>query len=296
MPTPLRIAVISHEIDDFTHSGYLLNRLAAVWQRQGIELRVIEAPGDGLPEADLAILHTDITAPGADYARVVQHYLDRGAVVINGRVADTSKSVFSDLIVKRDSGWRGPVMVKTDLNYGGMREMRQLYLRGDMTATISIQRPWRRVAWMEDYPVFESLAAVPHGVWRNSNLVVEKFLPERNADGEFVTRIWVFLGDREIYYQGVSDHPVVKGDNTLRREFLDPADLPPALRETRRRLGFDYGKFDFGMVDGAVALYDVNRTPGFPPVAGESPMIEQAIQMLSQGLEAFTRRAEGAAS
>jgi hypothetical protein len=29
----------------------------------------------------------------------------------------------------------------------------------------------------------------------------------------------------------------------------------------RARLGFDYGKFDYGIVDGQVVLYDVNRTP-----------------------------------
>jgi hypothetical protein len=140
--------------------------------------------------------------------------------------------------------------------------------------------------------VFDSLAAVPVGVWRNPNLVVEKFLPERNEDGEYLLRIWVFLGDSEIYYQGVSRDPVVKGANTIRREFLDPADLPPSLRETRKRLGFDYGKFDFGLVDGEVVLYDVNRTPGFPRTADESPMIGQAIQMLSRGLDSFVDHGE----
>ena len=291
MSKPSRIVVISHEIDDFTHSGYLLNRMAEVWRAAGVELAVIEGPGDPLPDADLAILHTDITAVGEEYGRIVDHY----PRVINGRVRDTSKSTFSDLLVGQDSDWGGPVIVKTDLNFGGMREMRQRYLQGDMTATITIQRPWRRVAWMEEYPVFESLSAVPGGVWRNPNLVVEKFQPERNENGEYLLRIWVFLGDSEIYYRGVAREPVVKGSNTIRREFLDPADLPSTLRETRERLGFDYGKFDFGLVDGEVVLYDVNRTPGFPQTADESPMIGQAIQMLSQGLDSFVGRAEAPA-
>jgi hypothetical protein len=245
---------------------------------------IVHGPGEQLPDADLAILHTDITAVGEDYGRLVDHY----PRVINGRVRDTSKTVFSDLLVRRDSGWRGPVIVKTNLNYGGMREMRQRYLNGDMTSTITIQRPWRRVAWLEDYPVFDSPAGVPNGVWQNPNLVVEKFLPDRNADGEYLLKVWVFLGDREIYYQGVSNEPVVKGENTLRREFLDPSDLPAALRETRRRLGFDYGKFDFGLAGGAVALYDVNRTPAFPRLTDEPPAITEAVRSLSAGLAAFT--------
>jgi hypothetical protein len=284
MPQGLRIAVISHEIDDFENSGYLLNRLTAEWRSQGVTVAIVHGPGEQLPDADLAILHTDITAVGEDYGRLVDHY----PRVINGRVRDTSKTVFSDLLVRRDSGWRGPVIVKTNLNYGGMREMRQRYLNGDMTSTITIQRPWRRVAWLEDYPVFDSPAGVPNGVWQNPNLVVEKFLPDRNADGEYLLKVWVFLGDREIYYQGVSNEPVVKGENTLRREFLDPSDLPAALRETRERLGFDYGKFDFGLAGGAVALYDVNRTPAFPRLADEPPAITEAVRSLGAGLAAFT--------
>jgi hypothetical protein len=156
-----------------------------------------------------------------------------------------------------------------------------------MTSTITIQRPWRRVAWLDDYPIFDSPAAVPHGVWQNPNLVVEKFLPDRNADGDYLLRMWIFLGDREICYQGVSREPVVKGRNMLRREFLDPADLPASLRETRRRLGFDYGKFDFGMANGAVALYDVNRTPAFPKIVSGPPATPEALRILSAGLEAF---------
>lgn len=280
----MRIAVISHEIDDFEHSGYLLNRLAAEWRNQGVSLAVLRGTNGPLPDADLAILHTDITAVGEDYGRIVDHY----PRVINGRVRDISKTVFSDLLLRRDSDWRGPVIVKTDMNYGGMREMEKRYRDGDMSTTISIQRPWRRVTYLDTYPIFDSPAAVPIGVWQNPNLVVEKFLPDRNADGEYLLRVWVFLGDRDMYYQCVSHEPVVKGDNTLRREFLDPAELPESLRETRRRLGFDYGKFDFGLGGGSLALYDVNRTPAFPRLADEPPAITEAVRRLSGGLDAFT--------
>lgn len=283
MPSDLRIAVISHEIDDFENSGYLLNRLVDEWRRRGIEVAVIKGTAQALPEADLAILHTDITVVDDDYARIIGHY----PRVINGRVRDTSKSVFSRLIVGRDDGYRGPVIVKTDLNYGGMRELEQRYLQGDMTSTISIQRPWRRVEWLQDYPVFGSPAEVPPGIWQNRKLVVEKFLPERNAAGEYVLRIWVFFGDREIYYQCISDEPVIKSTNTLRRETLDPTDLPPSLRASRERLGFDFGKFDFGIHAGEVALYDVNRTPGFPASGEDSPRVAENMRLLSTGLDCF---------
>jgi hypothetical protein len=281
-PNP-RIAVISHEIDEFDNSGYLLNRLIAEWQARGIGIAVVKGTRQPLPEADLAILHTDITAVGDDYARIIDHY----PKVINGRVRDTSKSRFSRLIVARDDGYRGPVIVKTDMNYGGMRELEQRFRQGDMTSTIRIQRPWRRVEWLEEYPIFRSPAEVPPGVWQNPHLVVEKFLPERNEAGEYVLRIWVFFGDREICYQCVSNEPGVKSTNTLRRETLDAAELPQALRETRERLGFDFGKFDFGVTDGVVALYDVNRTPGFPPSGAESPEVAANMRLLSAGLDCF---------
>jgi hypothetical protein len=283
MSPSLRIAVISHEIDDFENSGYLLNRLAAEWQRRGIEIAIVKGTRQPLPAADLALLHTDITVVGEDYAKIIEHY----PRVINGRVRDISKTAFSALLVRRDDGYRGPVIVKTRMNYGGLREMQQRYLQGDMNSTISIQRPWRRVEWLQEYPIFNSPAEVPHGVWQNPKLVVEKFLPERNGAGEYILRIWVFFGDREIYYQCVSNEPVVKSTNTLRRETLDPAQLPESLRDTRSRLGFDYGKFDFGINDGAAGLYDVNRTPGFPPNRSESPEVAANMRLLSAGLDCF---------
>jgi hypothetical protein len=94
-----------------------------------------------------------ITAVGVDYRRIIDHY----PMVINGSVTDISKTVFSDLLVTRDSGYPGPVIVKTNANYGGMREREHKFLSGDHTSNIDIQRPWRRVAWLDTYPVFDSL-------------------------------------------------------------------------------------------------------------------------------------------
>lgn len=283
MSSPLRIAVITHEIDKFQEGGYLLHRFLSEWAGKGVEFDILVGPQENPPPADLAILHVDITAVGDDYKRLI----DRYPRVINGRITDISKSVFSDLIVGQGDAWNGPVIVKTDRNYGGMRELLAMYREGDMRSTIGIQRPWRRVEWLSEYPVFSSPAEVPHGIWRNPNLVVEKFLPERNDDGEYVLRVWVFFGDKEIYYRSFSNEPVIKSNNTLRREHLDPAQLPRSLRETRARLGFDFGKFDFSLTDGGAALYDVNRTPGSPQSGSEDEDVAENIRMLSTGLDSF---------
>lgn len=284
MSLSLRIAVITHEIDSFQGSAYLLHHMCEHWTASGHNVVVIKGAKQDLPDADIAILHTDITAVGADYRRIIDHY----PMVINGSVTDISKTVFSDLLVTRDSGYPGPVIVKTNANYGGMREREQKFLSGDHTSNIDIQRPWRRVEWLDTYPVFDSLRKVPQGVWRNDKLVAEKYLTEQNESGEYLVRIWVFFGDKEVYYQSVSDEPVIKSHNTIRREFLDPKDIPQGVREKRAELGFDFGKFDFTITDDEVVLFDVNRTPGSARNVSDQDAVSELIRMLSTGLDHFT--------
>lgn len=286
MSPPLQIAIITHEIDNFRGSSYLLNLMCDVWQGRGTGIAVIKGAPRDLPDADLAILHTDITKPGKDYDRVIDHY----PLVINGRVRDISKNVFSDLVVERGSSHDGPVIVKTNANFGGMREREEKFRGGDHQADIEIQRPWRRVEWLDEYPTFRSVREVPQGVWRNDKLVVEKFLTEQNESGEYLLRVWVFMGDQEVYYQCVSDEPVIKSHNTKRREFLNPQDLPGALRETRKNLGFDFGKFDFSISDGDAVLYDINRTPGARRNVADHSDISDRIRMLSTGLDYFVKQ------
>lgn len=286
MSSSLRIAIITYSIDAFQGSSYLLHHMCDVWLSRGIDIAVIKGLDQDLPDADLAILHTDITAIGEDYGKIINHY----PVVLNGRVRDISKHVFSDLIVRRDSAYNGPVIVKTNANFGGMRERREKFLDGDHQASIDIQRPWRKVEWLEEYPTFNSLHEVPRGVWRNDKLVVEKFLTQQNESGEYLLKVWVFFGDQDIYYQCVSDEPVIKSHNTKRREFLDLNDLPDSIREARTKLGFDFGKFDFSISDGEAVLYDINRTPGSAGNVTNQDEVSERIRRLSTGLDYFTDR------
>jgi hypothetical protein len=53
--------------------------------------------------------------------------------------------------------------------------------------------------------------------------------------------------------------------------------VPDDLRETRRRLGFDYGKWDFVLHEGRAVLIDANKTPGRPPnPAGRRDLLVRA--------------------
>lgn len=286
MGQSLRIAIITHEIDEFEGSNYLLRHLSRFWQQDSIELVVVKGVSQPLPEADMAFLHTDITAVGEDYIKIVNHY----PLVINGAVTDISKKVFSDLIVAKNDAYTGQVIVKTNANFGGMREREKKFSEGDWHSTIEIQRPWRQVEWMEEYPIFESPSDVPSGVWRNDKLVVEKFLPEQNQQGEYLLKIWVFFGDQEVYYQCVSSEPVIKSHNLIRREFLDENDVPESIREIRANMGFDYGKFDFALHNGKPVLFDVNRTPGGPKTPIESETTEKNYRILSAGINGFINK------
>lgn len=289
MPQDIRIAVITHAIDTFEDGGYLLHRLIELWKTHGVQAIVAKGADASPPGAEIAIAHLDMTIIGEEYEHLMANY----PVVINGRVRDISKRVFSKQIITLEDSFRGPVIVKTDKNFGGLRELEDRHFKGDANATIEVQRPWRKVEFLTSYVAFKDAASVPLGVWRNPNLIVEKFRPEPTEDGEYVLRVWVFFGDRGIYYQCISDEPIIKSHNTKRRISLNVADIPPALKEVRESLGFDFGKFDFGIVDGQVVLYDVNRTPGSPASGKLSPESQSNIQNLSEGLNHFIERTRG---
>jgi hypothetical protein len=112
---------------------------------------------------------------------------------------------------------------------------------------------------------------------------VERFLPERDGKS-FCCRHWLFLGSKEVTRRTVSQEPVVKvGDR------IEPTndEVPDELRAVRARLGLDYAKFDYGMVDGQVVLYDVNPTPG---AAADPAAHENTVSVLSEGLATFRER------
>jgi len=269
------IAVITHAHDHFRRERYLLRSLAGFWLRAGHRVSVGAGP-DECPDADLAVLHVDLSVVPDAYVEASRRY----PVVVNGAVLDIRKNRVSRCLARRDDDWTGPVIVKTDLNCGGVPEMRLRRLNVDAGhATVAPVRP--EAYTTEPYPIFESAADVPAAVWDNPGLVVERFLPERDARG-FGIRTWVFLGDRERCTRYVGSHPIVKAGNIVARE---PAAVPDDLRRERQRLGFDYGKFDFVVCDGRSILFDANRTPSAPP----APDTPEAAEALMDYVEQLTR-------
>jgi hypothetical protein len=266
-----RIIIIQHRTlgSDFPRS--MLSLLAGYWAEWGHQIFVASGT-EGLPEADLAVLHVNLS-------RIPQHYADaanRYKRVVNGAALDIRKRTVSSNIVARDSDWSGPVIVKTDLNYHGLPEVwvSEAQHAGGFAVKRTAPPP------LPDYPIFEGIRSVPDEIWSQPHLVVERFLPERHEEG-FCVRTWVFFGERERCRRHLCTEPIVKARNLIASE---NSPVPDFIRGERERLGFDYGKFDFVIHEGEPILLDANKTPGSPP---NSPDTERAYREIAGGIDAM---------
>ncbi len=294
------IAIVTEVSDRFVEWKYLLQLLVRSWEARGIKVVVVRDEASYQP-ADIAFLHADLTVVSEQCLALCRRY----PAVINGSAVNIEKRYFSDLLVTAQSDWSGPVIVKTVWNCGGWREFREWLERTaigrllqrfggfetyhNFRARREAKRSWRRrrVLPYGQYPIYSTRAEVPAGVWQNPNMSVEKFLSEKEGN-EYYCRHWVFLGDREVSFRSYSLDPVVKLTGRI-----EPTKdvVPEDLREIRRSLGFDYGKFDYCVVDGKTVLYDVNRTPA----ASVEARYAWAVPELERGIESLLARAQAQA-
>lgn len=259
------VAILLHQQDTtFRSIRYLVHPLMQAWTTLGLDLRVVRGPTVGV-DADVILPHLDLTVVPEAYRSAWPS--DRP--VINRRVLDISKSRISAGLLGRGDAHVGPVIVKTDRNFGGLPE-RRLGLSRTLIARVgrALRRglgPARRPAWHHvdhldprHYAVFETLAAVPGEVFDNPHLVVERFAAERDGDA-YVLRYTYCLGDRETSIALWSRRRVVRGEYADR---IEAVPTPPEIGTIRARFGLDYGKLDYVLCDGRVVLLDLNRTPG----------------------------------
>jgi hypothetical protein len=291
-----KIAVVTHESDNFHGWQYLLKPLLRIWADHGIESFVVSRPEDYRP-ADAAFVHVDLTVVPPETIALVQRY----PVAINGRATDTRKRAYSTLLIDQQSNFSGAVIVKTDLNCGGWREFRNhisASLIGQLTRRLrgfetyyryrtnqEIARPWsrRRILRSSEYPIFAHLREVPRGVWANPALVVERLVCERDGE-DYCVRNYEFLGKSEGCFRLRSKTPIVKYGGSLER-LNEPA--PENLKALRERLGLDFGKIDYGVVDGEAVIYDVNRTTGN---ADDEAPLQELFDTIKDGIWDFVPR------
>ncbi|WP_246674598.1 hypothetical protein [Mesorhizobium sp. B4-1-3] len=284
------MVVITHEYDRFLSkrdlllrrkSPYLLFDILGELKRRGHSIRIQQGLSMSY-DADIAVLHVDATTASADYIDYARSF----PFCLNIGAADISKRRVSGALVTSGETWEGPVIVKSNLNNQGIPEA--LLNRRAMRA--GKPPPFPNMPILQGYDVYESLGEVPERVFQRDDLVLEKFVPERDRDG-FAARFWVFCGERERCTRYVSPNSLVKASETIRRE---PVPVPDEMRERRRELGFDYGKFDFVMHEGRAILLDANKTPGRPKNLVR--MFAAGASHLADGFEDLMRHALGRSS
>jgi len=270
-----RIVILEHELQGRVALPYMVYSLAERWQRAGHSV-VVHRGTSAPPEGDLAIVNIDLTVIPPAYRELFARYRR----VVNGRVLDVSKRRFSADLLDRYSDWIGPVIVKTDANFGGKPEALLREVAREVGTACDI--PEGPV--LDGYPIFASLRDVPEATWRAPGLVVERFLPERDADGIYHSRHWVFLGDRDRSIRLRARRPIIKSGDAIGREAIP---VPAEMRALRERLGFDFGKFDYLRHGQRWVLLDVNRTPSLPAYADAEVAASQ--DYLAAGLESLLR-------
>jgi len=279
-----RIAVITHEYDRFQSrrglllrqdSPYMLFDILAELKKRGHSVLILRGP-EGRVEADIAVLHVDATVTPDEYVEVARRF----PFCLNVGASDISKRRLGGAVLRAGDDWRGPVIVKSNLNHWGTPEehLNRQALRAGKAA------PFPDAAVFDRYEIHPSIADVPADRLARPDLVVEKFLPEVEQDG-FAARFWVFCGERERCTRYVSAQRLVKGDDTIRRETVP---VPDELRALRREMGFDYGKFDFVMHEGRAVLLDANKTPG--RARNLSKLVAAGNANLADGFEDLIRQ------
>jgi hypothetical protein len=238
-----RIVVVRHRDEEERFSTYLLHPLLRIWESRGHEIRVVRG-FENLPDADLAILHVDLSVVPDEYREAVQRY----PRVVNGRVLDVRKRRVSTNLLLADDDWDGTVIVKSNLNALGVPEYR----------VHANARPEFR------YTIHARISDVPDQVWADPDLVVERFLPERDKE-YFYLRVFTFCGDGTRNRICRSRKPIIRGASII--EHFPGPEVPEEILAERERLGFDFGKFDYVVREGKPILLDANKTPSFPPGA-----------------------------
>ena len=239
---------------------YLIDAIALRWKKLGYEV-LTHYGTKNVPDADIVILHVDSTIVPHKFVECLAKY----PVVLNRSVLDISKTMISRNILRQGDDYSGPVIVKTNANFGGVPEatFNRISFKKKWWSErlFTLKRNWAKIDVLnpDKYPIFKNKESRPVGVWKNKNLIVEKFLPER-MNGLFFLRYWIFFGEQGWTGRFGETNPIVKFGAMATKD--ESVAVPDELRILRKRLGFDYGRFDYVVNDGETVVFDVNKTLG----------------------------------
>jgi hypothetical protein len=235
--------------------------------------RIVETRGipRRRPRGDLAVLHVNATVISNEYVDYAKSY----PFCVNLATTDISKKAISGAVLEKNEIWHGPIIVKSNLNNRGLPEMKLNRVAERKGHSL----PFPDIQITDSYNFYDSMNDLPEGTFEDNNVVVERFIPEREGT-HYAGRFWVFCGNSERCNRYISTSRLLKASNMT---LEGPVNVPDELRALRRKLGFDYGKFDFVIHDGKAVLLDANRTPGYPRVLRDK--LQGEFVKLADGFE-----------
>jgi hypothetical protein len=270
------VLILTGEHAPVRQNVYLYEALANRWKSYGLKIQIHKGPRN-VPNADLVLLHVDLTHLPEEYDEALQGH----PLVLNRKVKNISKKNISHNLISQQTDYQGAVIVKTDNNFGGIPEART---RMNRFALPPFFKPsWKKVKSLDahNYPIYAHKSDVPPGIWTNPHLVVEKFLPEIENNLYYI-RYYIFLGDKHWVGRFGSKHPVVKFNKMVTED--QRLEVPEELRKFRENMGFDYGRFDYVVHDGKIILLDINKTLGG---ADHLEAYKKELDYLAEGIKTF---------
>ena len=173
------IALIFHENEwKYTLRRFAIWHLADIWRRENIKVILLFGVRKFVP-ADVAFLHVDLSLVPESYIDFARRY----PVIVNGRIRDIRKSRYSEQKVNPDDGYKGPVIVKSALNYAGQPERKLL---GTAFSRLALRITSRlpshgskkkssrlRFRSPRDYQIYEKSSDVPQGLCDRVDFVAQ---------------------------------------------------------------------------------------------------------------------------
>jgi hypothetical protein len=272
----MKILIIQHENDFIGEQGvYFIEVIARCWREAGHKVVFINGLQKNIT-ADVAILHVNLSVVPDEYVRYTMQF----PVALNFGITDIRKRSISQYLVQKDDHYDGPVIVKTDLNCGGIPEAKiynkplpnrrslMKYVRKTVRKTRRagiklnlINANARRLVqseYRESFQTFENKRRVPTYIWENDDWIVEKFVPEKEGS-KFVRRNAYFLGSKIIGFKSYSLDPIIKEEE---EGVSDKIEVPEEIILLKNKLGLDYGKIDYVMYKEKPVVLDVAKTIG----------------------------------
>lgn len=249
----IHIGILIHENEhNFVSRNYLINALIDIWKNSGNTVTVIKGT-KSKPKVDLLIPHIDLTKMPERYCDFMSSY----ANVVNRNVTDISKKRISSNLLNKESVYSGRIIVKPNLNAGGIGEFLSLFpIRNSRIRNMVLRY---RERFTKPYRLYNSMDELPGKYFSDKNFVVEKFLPEKEGD-VYLLRVFSFLGDRFVNSRVGSLEKIVKRKNIFSRELVT---VPDEILRLKEHFEFGYGKFDYVIHNGEPVLFDTNKTPGY---------------------------------